>query len=340
MMATAHPVWKNYSATQDGKIINNITKRVIKGGFQYGVHTIGLTYEGRRTTMSIQKFLEECFKSNIKQIPPHATVHPIFDGYYALASGEVYSKLSNRILSGYMHLGYVRLDLTTNRGRVSRFCHQVVYECFHGSVDGSLFDIDHIDGNKLNNKIDNLQKLTRQEHILKTVATVTKKRVRKWTVADATSTSEYWCCPINENWRHWEVSNTGYLKNKQGLVTQGSLTDGYFKTSVMGKLIRVHTVVATCFLGACPSTKHSVDHIDRNSENNAASNLRWATANEQASNMSHSRCVIAKDLQGQEKGKWPTIAAAARELKLHSANIQKVCVGKLTQTGGLKWSYA
>ena len=46
----------------------------------------------------------------------------------------------------------------------------------------------------------------------------------------------------------------------------------------------VHRLVATAFHGPQPSPEHTVDHIDRNVQNNRASNLRWATNSEQQLN--------------------------------------------------------
>lgn len=46
----------------------------------------------------------------------------------------------------------------------------------------------------------------------------------------------------------------------------------------------VHRLVALAFHGSQPSPEHTVDHIDRNVQNNCASNLRWATNSEQQRN--------------------------------------------------------
>ena len=48
----------------------------------------------------------------------------------------------------------------------------------------------------------------------------------------------------------------------------------------------VHCLVARAFLGPPPTSKHTVDHKDRDPSNNAASNLRWATRSEQSYNHS------------------------------------------------------
>lgn len=43
---------------------------------------------------------------------------------------------------------------------------RLVYAWFHGTVPGDL-DVDHIDGDKMNNHIDNLQAITRRENLAK-----------------------------------------------------------------------------------------------------------------------------------------------------------------------------
>ena len=47
--------------------------------------------------------------------------------------------------------------------------HRFMYECWHGVIKKGMH-IDHVDGNKLNNHLTNLQSLTPLEHRLKTLA--------------------------------------------------------------------------------------------------------------------------------------------------------------------------
>jgi hypothetical protein len=89
------------------------------------------------------------------------------------------------------------------------------------------------------------------------------------------------------------VSSLG-RKRRCGKITTGSRNKvlGYFQTTIKVKdgettktmQIYMHEVVCETFHGPKPSKKHTVDHIDRNRGNNKASNLRWATWEQQASN--------------------------------------------------------
>lgn len=94
----------------------------------------------------------------------------------------------------------------------------------------------------------------------------------------------------------YSVSNTGLVRNDHtGRILRQALTDGYYAVKLMTGDVeekplnaRVHRLVATAF---CPNPegKPFVDHIDCNSQNNNASNLRWCTAVESARNKRKSK---------------------------------------------------
>lgn len=81
--------------------------------------------------------------------------------------------------------------------------------------------------------------------------------------------------------------------SKRFYWNRGSLDkDGYRVVGIRRKVYRVHRLVAECFIPN-PDNKPTVDHIDRNRQNNAVSNLRWASRKEQADNSS--RVLNRKD---------------------------------------------
>jgi len=50
-----------------------------------------------------------------------------------------------------------------NVGKKRYLCHRAVYEAFHGPIEEGCV-IDHIDGNRLNNNLENLQAITQSEN--------------------------------------------------------------------------------------------------------------------------------------------------------------------------------
>ena len=87
---------------------------------------------------------------------------------------------------------------------------------------------------------------------------------------------------MDEEWRQsyvdkWEVSNLGRVRNKK---TQHVLKPYWRQYLMLGQHSprhRVHRLVAIAFLGPVPPGMEdpTVDHIDGDSSNNAASNLQW-----------------------------------------------------------------
>lgn len=91
-------------------------------------------------------------------------------------SCKVYSKLTNNIIQGFVSEGYVRFRLTRDDNKVKSIpLHRIMIETFKPNKenfkhttkeDVKNIDLDslipnHIDGNKLNNSIENLEWCTR-----------------------------------------------------------------------------------------------------------------------------------------------------------------------------------
>jgi hypothetical protein len=89
--------------------------------------------------------------------------HPVYR-LIACEDGTVKKHQSSKIagflgVDGYIHVNYGKLHLRA---------HRIVYECFHHVLLDPKQYIDHIDGVKHHNALNNLQLLTHSEHALKT----------------------------------------------------------------------------------------------------------------------------------------------------------------------------
>lgn len=78
------------------------------------------------------------------------------------------------------------------------------------------------------------------------------------------------------------VEKSGMTKRLKGRVLkQQANRGGYLCLNLCrGSIrdpVRAHAVVARAFIGAAPSDRHEVAHIDGNRKNNRADNLRWDT---------------------------------------------------------------
>lgn len=117
----------------------------------------------------------------------------LWDTKFRFCGGKVWrqsitkSKKWNRIDDNQSFNGYIKIHLTNKEGkRKDLRLHRLVYKAYHQSwdiMDTSMNNcIDHIDGNRTNNNIDNLRVVTNQENCFNTKAKgySLDKRTNKW----------------------------------------------------------------------------------------------------------------------------------------------------------------
>ena len=103
-----------------------------------------------------------CLDINIDEIKPHF----IYKNYGAYC-GEIITINKMKFHKGAItKLGYRRTSIIYEGFIISYSYHRFIYECFHGVIPGGYI-VDHIDNNKMNNDINNLQIITQSENIKK-----------------------------------------------------------------------------------------------------------------------------------------------------------------------------
>lgn len=79
-----------------------------------------------------------------------------------IENGTVYSLINNRFIGNINKRGYVQTTINKKSYRI----HRLIWECVNGEIPKG-YDIHHIDGNKLNNSIYNLELIKNSEHTIK-----------------------------------------------------------------------------------------------------------------------------------------------------------------------------
>lgn len=87
------------------------------------------------------------------------------DRYYISDNGDLFTDDGQRKLTDGVKNGYVKNSLVLKDGNSkSFFRHRLVMLCFAPREDADKFQVNHIDGNKLNNNLSNLEWCTNQEN--------------------------------------------------------------------------------------------------------------------------------------------------------------------------------
>lgn len=152
---------------------------------------------------------------------------------------------------------------------------------------------------------------------------------------------------------NYEDSSTGLIRNKtSGYMSKGSLKkkSGYYISHISDdngtfKTITTHRLITFAFHGLPPTSNHTVDHINRNKEDNRAVNLKWSDKKEQILNRNpHKQKLtrgkaITQILQtGEEIFTWFKAIYASMTYKCDHGDLIKACKsGKLYQ--GFYWKY-
>ena len=107
-----------------------------------------------------------------------------------------------------------------------------------------------------------------------------------------------------EGFPGYMVSNLGRVKSlnyshtgREQILKPSLHKNGYTSVELwkqgIGKRIRTHKIVCLAFLPN-PERKATIDHINRNRQDNRLENLRWATGSEQQLNRNHSLGVLGE----------------------------------------------
>lgn len=240
--------------------------------------------------------------------------------------------------------GYHYFRLSKNGKKKMFYAHRLVAEAFLPNPN-NLPVVNHIDGNKLNNNVANLEWTTYSDNISKwhkNSQTIRKKEI------------EYYKEDLpNESWikfQNYFVSSKGRVRHaKKNNLLKPSLTCGYYKIRLsnngMAQDYMIHKLVYQLFKDDYNEEK-TIDHIDGNKLNNDINNLRQITNSEntlyslyEQKTNSSAKEVAQYDLNNNLLRTFRSTREAARELGLDASTISKVCRGQNKTHGGFIFKY-
>lgn len=90
-----------------------------------------------------------------------------FEGCYWVSNkGRVKSRLGYRILKLHVATEYHRVHLLSGDKRLSQYVHRLVAVAFLGEPPEGDYVVNHIDENKLNNNVENLEWVSRTYNVI------------------------------------------------------------------------------------------------------------------------------------------------------------------------------
>lgn len=96
--------------------------------------------------------------------------------YLVSDDGKVYSLLTNKCLHPASKSGYLQVTLSNNKSLVYCTVHRLVAEAFIPNPDKKK-QVNHIDGNKSNNSVSNLEWCTCRENIIHCIYELGKHKI-------------------------------------------------------------------------------------------------------------------------------------------------------------------
>lgn len=231
--------------------------------------------------------------------------------FYLDENGRMHNVKTGNWLKGGINKGYHFYNLHYCGKQYTIYTHRKVAELFLPNPN-NLPIVHHKDGNKLNNRVDNLEWISAQEHSQQHL--INNIFAQKEPI-----------CAENIDWSKLKnIPNTPYFLSLEGHVynknTSKQLreekTGNYRRVQLYytynGKHISVHRLMWEVFYGKIPEG-YEIDHIDRNPSNNALNNLRLVTHSENAKNANHKNIkVYTINTNTGEKTQYNSISECGR----------------------------
>ncbi len=317
-----HPIHKNYCATLDGKVINIATQKEV--GFHTNASISETPYvrvmvsAKPRKTILVHRFVMECVYG--VELPTEYDV----DHKDANPSNNTFGNL--QIMTRKEHTAKTAGD-NPHIGKSAGKHNAKPVQFRKGDI------------------ITSYTSLTDACNLLNISTTMIYKSIKSGN-PDKCDRSWSYIEPVAEGFGEWkdvpsmpgiQASSKGYIRNLKGrgkgnnTPRLGSLhqASGYMTIKISKKGYKVHRLVAEAFHGSPTSDEDTVDHIDRNRENNYSDNLRWASRAEQNTNRSNIAKIVAYNPKTfQVVGEYDTIQEAVTKYNIRYGIVRKMLDGE------------
>lgn len=268
----------------------------------------------------------------------------IIDGeetdYSISEEGQVRRDSTGVFMEGTINSGYRYFTLRWNGKQKAKGLHRLLAEAFLPNPD-NLPAVDHIDGNPMNNALENLQWVSFSENRKKARP---PKHIQPRHNEDLPG--EEWRCFRNSQ---YYVSNFGRVKNiKTNRVSNSQpKADGYVRADIQlpdqpRRKWLVHQMVYECFI----SPEYDIiNHINGNKSDNRPENLESCSQQQNMAKASEHRAwknqrrVIQYTLDGEYVQTFESVRAAANYMKILPSSVRNMINVRNGKSGNYYYRY-
>ena len=269
--------------------------------------------------------------------------------YYISSEGKLFNKKTQCWYKGRVSdTGYLTYVLRFNNKQYSKQAHRLVAEAFLENSN-NLSIVNHKDGNKLNNNVENLEWVTQSQNVQHTV----DNNLRKPTysiISYEPIEQEEWRSIFNSD--KYKVSNFGRVLNtKTNRILVGKKSGEYIRYELtydgVSKNYLGHRLVYYAFHPDFDifDTSRIINHIDGNKQNNTLTNLEECNKSQNALHAyyisktnSKARPVVQYDIQMNFIKEFPSAGQAAKITGIAQPLITAACQRQGT-SHGFNWRY-
>lgn len=270
--------------------------------------------------------------------------------FYISDTGKLFNQKTNNWLKGSVKGGYLIYELRWKNKKYPKLAHKLVAESFLENPENKPV-VNHKDGNKLNNIVQNLEWNTVSENNIHAYETGLKEKTNGTKIQYNFDLKE-------EIWKPYKdtvylISNKGRARNaKTNNLLKGKVTkDGYVEWCMIlnnkKRSLLAHRIVYDVFSSEGLLEGLIINHKDGNKTNNQMENLEQISNSD---NIVHSYYTIQTNTKIKKVGKYtlqnelieiyPSCAEAARQnLGCYPNLICNVCNGKKKTHKGYIWKY-
>lgn len=269
----------------------------------------------------------------------------ILDGklipYSVDRDGKVRNLRTGKFLSGSVLHSYQYINFRWDGKQKNKAVHKLVAEAFLEKPDKKSL-VDHIDGDRLNNKIENLRWVTAKENAnnIHLERTPEKPKIQEYIFTKEDFSNEIW-----KEYLGYEISNLGRVKGRSGKILKGAKLDcGYISYTINNKSVLGHLLVWKAFKGE-KKNGMVINHINGNKHDNRLSNLEEVTHKENLLKASEEtnawgfREVGEFDEKGNMLRKFANASVAARAIDILPGSMRNTIRRKGKCYNGLSYRY-